>query len=134
MQQIENELQSDFIPYEEAIQLKKFGFDKYCLAFYLNCLERGTNKEVNVFTLYSKPIHQSRVPDSMLNAPLYQQAFDFFLDKYGLDSSCLSTSYTIETKDELPKTFYSFKDINETRLECLRTLINLTNNINYEKF
>lgn len=31
MQNIENELQSEFIPYEESLQLKKFGFDKYCI-------------------------------------------------------------------------------------------------------
>lgn len=59
-------LHKEFVPYEQALELKQLGFDEPCLAThgYLE-LFIGTN-------------------DGHLKAPLYQQAFRWFREKYGL--------------------------------------------------
>jgi hypothetical protein len=59
----------NFVPYEQALALKELGFDEPCLGWYS---KDGTFYEGKM------TIHQG-----LLSAPLYQQAFRWFREKYG---------------------------------------------------
>ena len=59
-------MQNEFIPYEQALELKELGFDEPCFGYY----DEGGN-------LYTEM-------QECLQAPLYQQAFKWFREKYGL--------------------------------------------------
>lgn len=64
-------MKEQFIPYEQALELKELGFDEKCLGSY-----KLDNNEFQLNEIYSAlPIVQS---------PLWQQAFDWFVEKYGL--------------------------------------------------
>jgi hypothetical protein len=75
----------EFVPYEQALQLKELGFDEECLACYFTTngenWEFATDSEFDVIseTLW---IGQTFI----VSAPLYQQAFRWFRKKYGLQS------------------------------------------------
>lgn len=65
-----------FVPYKESLELKKLGFDEPCFGkFYYNQLEIGSVWTNNDF---------KEDPDIFISAPLYQQAFRWFREKYDL--------------------------------------------------
>lgn len=69
-------MNKDFVPYEQALALKELGFDEPCLGkFYYNHLEIGGNWRNDDF---------KEDPDIFISAPLYQQAFKWFREKYDL--------------------------------------------------
>jgi hypothetical protein len=74
----------EFIPYQQALALKELGFDEHCLAFYggdgdskvyYNSLRNGSGD-------YEPYKANERL--KWFGAPLYQQAFRFFREKYDL--------------------------------------------------
>jgi hypothetical protein len=74
-------MEKEFIPYEQALALKELGFDERQYAFYnKSVLTLPANN--TMYTCNSKmfPIHE----DNIISAPLYQQAFSFFREKYKL--------------------------------------------------
>jgi isopentenyl diphosphate isomerase/L-lactate dehydrogenase-like FMN-dependent dehydrogenase len=69
-------MEKEFIPYEQALALKELGFDEPCFGYYNNLgrqqfilslrnLKEDNNDSINYFS-----------------APLYQQAFRWFREKY----------------------------------------------------
>jgi hypothetical protein len=62
-------MEKEFLNYKQSIALKELGFDESCLAVY-NCYNE-LNITQNIF-------------NGETYAPLIQQAFRFFRDKYGL--------------------------------------------------
>jgi hypothetical protein len=74
-------MKKEFIPYDRALKLKTLGFDEPCFGFYL---EDGTwtpasySREGTVY-----PSNTDLLPE-WCAAPLYQQAFRWFREKYGL--------------------------------------------------
>ena len=62
----------EFIPYEQALELKELGFDEPCLGYYYN-------KELSfgARTSYGE----------VIEAPTFSQAFRWFREKYDLFSS-----------------------------------------------
>ena len=81
-------MEKEFVPYQQALELKELGFDEPCFGkFYHNHLEIGGSwlnsefnkdkKDGNIFT----------------SAPLYQQVFRWFRNKYGIDFS-INTIYS----------------------------------------
>ena len=59
----------EFVPYNEALELKELGFDEECLSYYFNKQLSFGSK-----TAYGE----------VVEAPLYQQAFRWFREKYNL--------------------------------------------------
>lgn len=114
-------MEKEFIPYEQAIALKELGFDEHCFAWY----------HPNMYLVYSI----TKDKDSIVNAPLYQQTFRFFREKYKLDimiPKCNSTrDYFFDiswfNKKNKMKDFQSkdYKTYEEAELECLKKLIEL---------
>ena len=67
-----------FVTYEQAIAIKELGFDEPCFGFY------------DIFTNEVKGGNYPCVGSN--NAPLKQQVFDFFREKYGYDISIRKNS------------------------------------------
>jgi hypothetical protein len=73
-------MNKEFIPYEQALELKELGFDEPCFGYYINgskVLMVTSEKDINYLTGTSNK--------TFISAPLYQQAFRWFREKYNLD-------------------------------------------------
>jgi hypothetical protein len=117
-------MEKEFIPYEQALALKELGFDKSCLRQWIwSSLRR------------SHYLSDEWLPTSgkIVLAPLYQQTFRWFREKYDTssfvkrdfkDTKMIGYYYGIEgTKnDEYSKTYDSYE---EAELECLIKLIEI---------
>ena len=62
-------MEKEFVTYELAVKLKALGFDEECLSYYFNKQLSFGSK-----TSYGE----------VVEAPLYQQAFRWFREKYNL--------------------------------------------------
>jgi hypothetical protein len=106
-------MNKEFIPYEQALELKKLGFDEECFKYYT---EMGTLR-----------IKDERPLPPLTYAPLYQQAFRWFREKYGFTYSVGSTNIGVV---HVGTTFLlqdnaSFED---AQFECLKKLIEVAIN------
>lgn len=111
----------EFIPYKQALELEELGFDEKCLSYPMS----NTDASGRTWT-------------SVLVAPLYQQAFRWFREKYGLIGYPYPNEYQqygfriVEVKiPENKELFYDWgtKDIYEkAELECLKKLIEIVKN------
>jgi hypothetical protein len=138
-------MNTEFVPYKQALALKELGFDEPCFGYYL---EDGTWTPAS----YSKkgtvyPSNTDLLPDWSA-APLYSQAFRWFREKYGLcswiermytaDSICYYR-YTCEyKKDPLSKThevilsLKEYDNYEEAESACLVALIKIVKKQNSE--
>jgi hypothetical protein len=73
-------MKNEFIPYEQALELKELGFDEPCMAFY----EPG-NEEVQIVGVEQRYNDPKLLRLKDFCAPLYQQAFRWFREKYNLN-------------------------------------------------
>ena len=128
-------MEKEFIPYKQALALKELGFDEPCFGYYLE-------EVLNIF--YSTPL-KGRInsktseifKESLPVAPLYQQAFRWFREKYKIE--CYVNSYWNEN-DSSKRTYYAnynygsdifytitkeFETHEEAELECLKKLIEI---------
>ena len=126
-------INNQFIPYELALELKNLGFNEECFAFY--GLSRDDYKTIrlsifqNLKTDYLSDVHHL---DVTCDAPLFQQAFRFFREKYKLLSFVdIDSSYRIycdDIKFDLDIDSIIFKTYEEAELECLVKLIEIVKN------
>lgn len=127
-----------FIPYEQAIILKELGFNEECLAFYLF-------EDINHLMINGEDdMYYDSSSTNLTLAPLYQQVFRWFREKFGLSSEIhLKMSngkrkiwYNINELDSrLVKSMYFknypkgfFKTYEEAELACLKKLILIVKN------
>ena len=106
-------MKKEFIPYEQALELKELGFDEECFKYYT---EMGTLR-----------IKDERPLPPLTYAPLYQQAFRWFREKHNLIMhiqrhskkylACMGIQVEI-----LCDTY------EEAELECLKKLIEIVKN------
>ncbi len=66
-------MEKEFVPYELALELKQLGFEEPCLSYY----------EGESFSYHLASI---KGDDYIIPAPLYQQAFRWFREKYNIQS------------------------------------------------
>ena len=128
-----NSMESNFVPYQIALDMKSIEFDEPCLGkFYYNQLEIGGNWCNNDF---------KEDPDVFISAPLYQQAFRWFREKYGLESDIIFHTDYLENSDKnvyevniqnrisdelhLITPLNGFKTYEEAELSCLKKLIEI---------
>ncbi len=118
-------MNKEFVPYELAVKLKELGFDEYCFAVYFNTTQQlYFSKYINEFTI-----------DIRTLAPLYQQAFRWFREKYGYLSYIDMDNYSFYRY-----TIYKGKGISEAQFEtyeeaelaCLEKLIEIIQGGNNE--
>ena len=69
-------IEKEFVPYEEALALKQLGFDEPCFAFYDESLYFPNNE--NQYGTFCN----QKLDVTSCSAPLYQQAFKWFREKY----------------------------------------------------
>jgi hypothetical protein len=77
-------MESLFIKYDQALELKELGFDEPCFAFFWNTGKFYTCGDYPHTISYHT---QNQLGDYNLDstsAPLYQQAFKFFREKHNL--------------------------------------------------
>jgi hypothetical protein len=124
-------MSKEFIPYEQALELKQLGFNELCLFYYTD------NEALRIY-------HQSEIYDDLVGAPLYQQAFRWFREKYGLYSAvnvdqtmepkfayCISKYWTDALSwgwDTIVFNSDLYYDYEETELDCLKKLIEIVKN------
>lgn len=118
-------MEKEFIPYEQALALKELGFESpYPIGGY----QGGKVFYYEKGELYydGRPMYSSDYHSGQLLAPLYQQAFRWFREKYGLNSHihqenrnnysyCCGQGYS----DEIGG-YQDFDTYEEVELECLK--------------
>lgn len=120
-------MNNNFIPYQEALELKKLGFDEPCFGWftfgYLRIGAIVENKHVQ--------------GEGELLAPTFSQAFNFFEEKYQIflerevvttPNEILDIIYRIKSWRFAPITIefehpYDCFDKYKSELECLRKII-----------
>jgi hypothetical protein len=124
-------IEQEFIPYEQALALKELGFDEeQCLGWYESFYSSGTPH------LQTEWLEEYLDFDILVPAPLYQQAFRFFREKYprldfGIGKVYNGTNYYhfhINLNWEYFEGTYE-----EVELELLKKLIELINMIYNDK-
>ena len=122
-------MEKEFVPYNLAKQIKQLGFKQECFGYYIDV------EVANPFLVIN------RISDTQGGyytlAPLYQQAFDWFREKYKIE--CYVNSYWNEN-DSSKRTYYAnynygsdifytipkeFETHGEAELECLKKLIEI---------
>ncbi len=117
---------NEFIPYEQALALKELGFDEQCFSFYN---ANGELYESEGYYRYSDNVHKDEVI-----APLYQQAFRWFREKYGLyhrievlkeDNGDIVFDFVIIEDSDDTEEYYNegYLTYKEAELACLKNLI-----------
>ncbi len=115
-------MEKEFVPYEQALALKELGFDEQCFAYY-------SPKGMFIDMKISKQIGFD------ISAPLYQQAFKWFREKYHLYGKVETTSLTCHfimikevtldrTIRERPR-YVTYNSYEEAELDCLKKLIEI---------
>ena len=131
-----SDISKNFIPYELALELKELGFDEECLALYQSNHNNkpfiNINNKINIEALLSGKIKNEGI-QYLIKAPLYQQAFRWFREKYMLsgeiyifkniwnfDIEDINNSIQLYTSD-----ITSYSTYEEAELECLVKLIEI---------
>jgi hypothetical protein len=126
-------IDKEFIPYQEALELKQLGFDEPCFTYYKNdrpsdVLELVKNSEIQ---------NVNNEPDDFISAPTYSQAFRWFREKYGLASQFAYyhvPKWTFEileftdikmTPSKIVVEYSKPRTYEEAELACLKKLIEI---------
>jgi len=121
-------MNKEFIPYEQALEIKELGFNEPCLAFYNGKFLESTDYDFDNLT--SKDI------GLCIFAPLYQQVFRWFREKYGIVGivkfGTQEFTYNIYNNDAIGLLTKDSLDFNgtyeEAELACLKKLIETIKN------
>ncbi len=123
-------MEKEFVPYEQALELKELGFDEPCFGFYYTL--NGRDWKFVEKTEYHRLDDEMNIGGKFtISAPLYQQAFRWFRKRY--KASPIITCYSElgnAWKYHIPpdggeQGFYTYK---EAELACLKQLIKIVKN------
>lgn len=136
-------MEKEFISYEEALALKELGFNEPCLFAYN---QDDENKLMTAPQLSSYQINTGKNSDigkiNKVTAPLYQQAFRWFREKYDLNANVYKWqpdfsksmghlewegSVTHFTEKKVGGSEY-FNTYEEAEIFCLKNLIEIVKN------
>ena len=123
-----------FIPYDLALAMKELGFDESCFTLF------DQNKDLCMHLIKGKGIKnsQKRIGDSnWIAAPLYQQAFKWFREKYNFEGIPQRADdyywYKFDIyryEDNCKKyvmDYQQYSTYEEAELECMKKLIEIIN-------
>ena len=122
-------MKKEFVPYELAVKLKELGFDEPCFVYY-----NRSNENKPAYPNHG--VTQNSLCGNGTTAPLYQQAFRWFREKYKLHTEIrpyTAKYFTIiiqECKDIVKYIEYGgidlkFNTYEEAELACLEKLIEI---------
>jgi hypothetical protein len=129
-------MNKEFIPYEQALELKELGFDEPCFSLYLdNDKKTMTSSMKGADTNSWLKKHYTGYGDS-ITAPLYQQAFRWFREKYEIVGivkfGTQEFTYNIYNNDAIGLLTKDSLDFNgtyeEAEIACLKKLIEMVKN------
>ncbi len=119
-------MEKEFVPYELALRITQLGFDEPCLASWSYTYELQNYAELKLGYIIDGPRNYT-------NAPLYQQAFRWFREKYKFNHSIICHKHPFGTddyqylilldEDEFVET--GFNTYEEAELACLEKLIEI---------
>ena len=145
-------MEKEFLPYNLALELKELGFKEECFGFYESLKKIGDSYCFNNYSMWdgiSQNISESDdyhlyitlnelygYYDNILRAPTWQQAFDWFREKYYMEGHPhisynlppkATWGYSIQTSE--PKHIKSlnshYSTYEEARQACLEKLIEI---------
>lgn len=131
-------MEKQFVPYELSVKLKELGFDEECFAWY------DSNSFDTIELEFEYKNNKDLYFKESCTAPLYQQALDWFREKYNIVSTIYSNAsgYIYELHYDTTRGGTHILDSGETgdcpysgmfttyekaRLELLKKLIELCN-------
>jgi hypothetical protein len=136
-------MNKEFIPYEQALELKELGFDEPCFGFYTykGEIRRYTNFDGELNDFQSIKNSHIKMGDDWCTALTFSQAFRWLLEKhnlYGIIIPTVTMAWTFKTMTvvigmvEVPPyshvDAYDYSSREEAELECLKKLIELVKN------
>jgi len=119
-------LDKEFVPYGQALELKELGFDEVCIAFYHD-FGRKLKRTIKIKNSMSCARLSETTFTVFEAAPLYQQAFRWFRER----------GYDIKVQKESNGIYFGFYwtgaawisvgsgTYEEAELECLKKLIEI---------
>jgi hypothetical protein len=117
-------MEKEFVPYQQAVSLKELGFDEPCFGYYYTL--NGKDWKFAEKSEYYRLDDEINIGGKFsLLAPLYQQCWRWFREKYQLDNAIMKDKFIIETDGDLPKWYYGFHTYEEAELACLKKLIEI---------
>lgn len=125
-------MEKEFLNYKQSLALKELGFEEGCIDYYFKVYKE------NVIQLWKRANKLPDVSFPIVNAPLYQQAFRFFREKYGLvaliDIGVHEFSYKIFKNESSITPLKDYLDYNGTYEEaeeaCINKLIEIAKEVN----
>jgi len=119
-------MKNEFIPYEQALALKCLGFDELCFGWY---------NERQTLLWFTQDNFWHEMDEAECIAPLYQQAFRWFREKYVFcinmvahDLFYFNIQYVNSIEDLSAHLYIGeiFETYEEAELACLKKLIELS--------
>ena len=116
-------MNKEFVTYKQSLALKELGYDEPAICYY--------NREHNLTSNISPKDWHLNLPYSVdgenIKAPLYQQAFRWFREKYGLG---YVIEYHCEGYNLLVSKYYRnrYSTYEEAEQACLNKLIEICKN------
>jgi len=117
-------MKEEFVPYSLAIELKELGFNEHCFAKYYDDEKLYFPDLPFSSDLNSQALNSGLY--TICDAPLYQQAFGFFREKYSLFHKIIDGSemFSFEiSKNPITIWGYNFKTYEEAETACLKKII-----------
>jgi len=144
-------MKKEFVPYEQALELKQLGFDEPCFGRYYYKesypMLNPQSKQTELVFEFGQYLKQTKVT---ILAPTFSQAFRWFREKYnishsidwmtrslklysgyyvhfrGINNTKINQDNYIVLNDELPLEGYRvYETYEEAELECLKKLIEI---------
>lgn len=118
-------MKNEFLSYEQSLALKELGFDESALSFYL---DNELKETLGVDIGFIKTVN---FDSEVISAPLMQQAFRFFREKYdlhALTSPLLAGEWSVVidcTKTSMQVYWSKALGYEEAEQACLDKLIEL---------
>lgn len=129
-------MEKEFIPYEQAFELRKLGFDEECLTYYLKGIDNEYYLDFSFDYDYTNShwmfnANDGKDRDKMCTAPLYQQAFRWFREKHNCNQYIQKFEDTfflcVKNNDKF-WTADRYDLYEEAELACLKKLIEIVKN------
>ena len=128
-----NIMEKQFVPYEQALDLKELGFDEPCFGYFQENKIKVIIDNSGLITNsnFSKIFSEDRF---RLVTPLYQQAFRWFRDKHSLQHEIVYDMSNDLTHNVYVYTVFGtdrseeYKTYEEAELDCLKKLIEIVKN------
>jgi hypothetical protein len=120
-----NNLEKEFIPYQEAFELKQLGFNEPCFAFYqTECNEDSpimVDDDKQYLISGFRTCRNSEMANHYISAPTYSQVFRWFREKCGLYSRTYIIKPFQDDEKEYPEEVWIGQICQSDLKQCVNT-------------